>query len=81
MITANDLKTKGVASLEAALHEHSEAMITVRGRQKYVVMKIDDYQRLREAELEAALLETRRDIEAGRYKTQSVAAHIKELFD
>lgn len=81
MITANDLKTKGVASLDAALRDQREAMITVRGRQKYVVMKIDDYQQLREAELEAALLESRNDVAAGRYKTQSVDAHIKELFD
>ena len=81
MITANELKTKGVASLDAALQNQREAMITVRGKQKYVVMKLDDYKQLREAELEAALLESRNDIEAGRYKTQSVAAHIKELFD
>lgn len=81
MITANDLKTKGVASLDAALQNEREAMITVRGKQKYVVMKVDDYQTLREAELEAAFLESRQDIEAGRFKTQPVETHIKELFD
>lgn len=81
MITANDLKTKGVASLDAALQHDREAMITVRGKQKYVVMKIDDYQQLREAELEAAFLESRQDIEAGRSKTQSVEAHVSEIFD
>ncbi|HET8808136.1 MAG TPA: prevent-host-death protein [Methylophaga sp.] len=81
MITANDLKTKGVASLDAALQEQREAMITVRGEQKYVVMKIDDYKQLREAELEAAFLESLNDIDSGRFKTQSVETHIKELFD
>lgn len=81
MITANDLKTKGVASLDAALLDQREAMITVRGEQKYVVMKIDDYKQLREAELEAAFLESLNDIDSGRFKTQSVDTHIKELFD
>ncbi|MCX4187665.1 prevent-host-death protein [Methylophaga sp. OBS4] len=81
MITANDIKTKGVSSVEEALRGHSEAMITVRGKQKYVVMRVEDYQQLREAELEAALWESRRDIENKAFKTQSVAEHIQELFD
>lgn len=80
MITANELKIKGVASLDAALQNQREALITVRGKQKYVVMKIEDYHQLREAEFTAVLLESRNDVESGRYKTQSVAAHIKELF-
>ncbi|MEX0614864.1 MAG: prevent-host-death protein [Methylophaga sp.] len=81
MITANELKIKGVASLDAALQENREATITVRGKQKYVVLKLDDYQQLRETELEAALYESREDIAKHRYQTQSVANHIAELFD
>ncbi len=81
MIAANDIKTKGVSSIEDALREHSEAKITVRGKEKYVVMRVEDYQHLREAELEAALWESRQDIENKDYKIQSVADHIQELFD
>lgn len=81
MVTANDIKTKGVSSIEDALKNHTEAMITVRGKEKYVVMRTEDYQHLREAELEAALWESRQDIESGAYKTQSVAEHIQEIFD
>ena len=81
MIAANDIKTKGVSSIEEALQERTEVMITVRGKQKYVVMRVEDYQHLRKAELEAALWESRQDIEKKAYKIQSVAEHIQELFD
>lgn len=43
MITANDLKTKGIACLEESLANQPEAMITVRGKESFVVMKIDHY--------------------------------------
>jgi prevent-host-death family protein len=81
MIAANEIKTKGVSSIEEALRGHSEAMITVRGKEKYVVMRVEDYQNLREAELDAALWESRQDVENKAYKTQSIAEHIQELFD
>ncbi|MCB2182236.1 MAG: hypothetical protein KQH63_09440 [Desulfobulbaceae bacterium] len=78
-IAANDLKTRGVASISEQLAEAPEAVITVRGKKRYVVMDIEQYQYLRECELEAALLEAREDIEAGRVVTESVADHIKRL--
>lgn len=78
-IAANDLKTRGVASISEQLAEAREAVITVRGKKRYVVMDIEQYQYLRECELEAALLEAREDIEAGRVVTESVADHIKRL--
>ncbi|MDP3876901.1 MAG: type II toxin-antitoxin system prevent-host-death family antitoxin [Methylobacter sp.] len=55
MITANDLKTKGIACLEESLAHQPEAVITVRGKESFVVMKIEHYHYLREMELEAAL--------------------------
>ena len=57
MITANDLKTKGIACLEESLANQPEAVITVRGKESFVVMKIEHYHYLREMELEAALYE------------------------
>lgn len=78
-IAANDLKTRGVASISEQLAEAREAVITVRGKKRYVVMDIEQYQYLRECELEAALIEARADIEAGRVVTESVADHIKRL--
>ena len=75
-ITANDLKTKGVAVIEAALSGQSEAMISVRGKDRFVVMNVDHYNYLRECELEAALAQSRADIAAGRFVRESAQAHV-----
>ena len=80
MITANDLKTKGIACFEESLANQPEAMITVRGKESFVVMKIDHYPYLREMELEAALYESQQDIAAGRFSQDSVDEHVAELF-
>lgn len=80
-IAANDLKTKGVAAISEQLSESPEAIITVRGKGRYVVMDIEHYRYLRECELEAALLEARDDVKAGRVVTESVAEHLKRLAD
>ena len=39
-LTANDLKTKGIAAIEAALAERPEAIVSVRGKDRFVVMEI-----------------------------------------
>ena len=52
MITANDLKVKGVPVLDEALSAHREAIITVRGQARYVVLSMETYDRLRELELD-----------------------------
>lgn len=79
IIPANDLKIKGVKAIEDALMQQSEASVSVRGQTKYVVMSNSQYQHLRECELEAALAESRADIEAGRFVKESVASHIKRI--
>lgn len=78
-LTANDLKTKGVAAIEAVLAERPEAIVSVRGKDRFVVMEIAQYYHLRECELEAAWAEARADISAGRYVKGTPAAHVKRL--
>ena len=78
-LTAKDLKTKGVAAIEAVLAERPEAIVSVRGKDRFVVMEIAQYHYLRECELEAALAETRVDIAAGRSVRESPAAHVKRV--
>jgi predicted transcriptional regulator len=78
-LTANDLKTKGIAAIEAVLEDRPEAIVSVRGKERFVVMEIAQYHYLRECELEAALAETRADIAAGRFVKDSPAAHIKRV--
>lgn len=78
-INANDLKTKGIAAIEAALADRPEAMVSVRGKQRFVVMDVAHYHYLRECELEAALAETRADLAAGRAAQESPEAHLARL--
>ena len=61
-ISANDLKTKGVSAIEFALRTAPEAIVSVRGKDKFVVMDMAQYHYLRECELEAALAQTRADL-------------------
>lgn len=76
-ISANDLKTRGVGAIEQALQEQAEVSVTVRGEVRYVVMSKDQYQYLRECELEAALAESKSDLDAGRFLKETVAQHLR----
>lgn len=78
-ITANELKTKGVSVVESALQQDGEAVITVRGERKYVVLDFDTYNKFREYELDIALQEARSDIANGNYNTESVDEHMKRI--
>ena len=78
-ITANDLKIKGVSIVESALRQDGEAVITVRGERKYVVLDFNTYNKLREYELDIALREARSDIANGNYNTESVDEHMKRI--
>lgn len=80
-ITANELKKNGVSVLDSILKEDSEVVVTVRGQDRYVIMDMEAYRHFRECELEAALMETQRDLESGRYVVESVADHIRRVAD
>ena len=78
-LNANDLKVRGVAAIEEALNGQSEASISVRGTQRYVVMEMAHYHYLRECELDAALVQSRADIAAGRFVQETADAHAARL--
>jgi len=78
-LSANDLKTKGIAAIELALSSAPEAMVSVRGKDRFVVMDIAHYHYLRECELDAALAQTRADLAAGRAVQESPEAHLARL--
>jgi PHD/YefM family antitoxin component YafN of YafNO toxin-antitoxin module len=80
-VSANELKTKGISSLSAVIEEQKAAVITVRGKNKYVVMDFETYNHLRECELEAAVMETRMELEAGDVFTDTVEEHIRRIRD
>jgi hypothetical protein len=61
------------------LNGQTEASISVRGTQRYVVMEMAQYHYLRECELEAALVQSRADMAAGRAIEESADAHMLRL--
>jgi hypothetical protein len=79
ILTANDLKTRGVSAIEETLAGQPEAVISVRGKERFVVMEVAQYHYLRECELDAALAQSRTDEAAGRYVTESALAHMERL--
>jgi prevent-host-death family protein len=78
-ITANELKSRGVSVLEAALANQDEAAISVRGKLRFVVMDIEHYERLREAEIHSAWQEARAALSQGDYVAATAEAHIARL--
>lgn len=81
VVTANDLKTKGISDIERALQDAQEAVISVRGKPRYVVMDIAHYDYLRECEIAAAWAQTRENVAAGRYRREGADAHVARLKD
>ena len=78
-ITANDLKTKGIAAIEASLKNQPEVIISVRGKDSFVVMDLAHYHYLRECELEAALAESRANIANGQFVKESPELHVARI--
>ena len=81
VITANELKVKGVSALDKLISDQDETLISVRGKNKYVVLSIEKYNHLRECELESALMEAKKDMAEGRYHTGTVDEHIRRITD
>jgi len=79
MITANKLKTQGGSAIQAELEQQTEAVISVRGKQCFVVVDIEHYNYLRECELSAAIIESEADIKAGRFNEEPAKAHLARL--
>ncbi len=78
-LSANDLKTKGIAAIEYILATQPEAMISVRGKERFVVMDVAHYHYLRECELDAALAQSRADTAAGRFVAETADQHMARL--
>ena len=81
IITANEVKTKGVSFFEKIFKKTDEIIINVRGKNKYVVLDIERFNEFRQNELDLAHMKVMQDIEQGKFKMQTSSEHIKELMD
>jgi prevent-host-death family protein len=79
VISANDLKTKGVTLLESVLSSLDEVLISVRGKNKYVVVDMERYEYLRECELEQAYREVQENIKNNNSNTMTAEEHLSDL--
>ena len=81
IISANEVKTKGVSLFANLLEQFDELIINVRGKNKYVVLDINRYKELRANELDLAYINTMKDIQKGDFKTQNASQHVEELMN
>ncbi len=78
-ITANDLKVGGISAIDELVSDNNGVVITVRGVKKYVILPIAEYNQLRELELDAAIRESKKEIESGQFFTGSIDEHLKRV--
>jgi len=81
VVTANELKTKGVKAIENKLKNSDSVMLTVRGITKYVIIPVEEYDRMRESELDLAIIQINKDIEEGNYTEESSEEHLNRLWN
>ena len=79
ILTANDIKTKGISFVEKLIKKYNEVFITVRGKKKFVILPIEEYERLKEAELEKIIREAEEDYNQGRVIKESAEDHFKRI--
>jgi hypothetical protein len=78
VVSANEVKKRGVCIFDELLKEYDEVIISSRGKNKYIVMDIKKYEDFRAYELDKAYQEVMQDIKNGDYHTD-IEKHLKEL--
>ena len=79
LISASEVKANGVSFIGKLIKKHKEMFITVRGKKKFAVLPIEEYERLKEAELDRLILEAEKDYEEGKYIKETAEEHFKRL--
>lgn len=79
IISANEIKLKGISSIEELLRQNEEVFISVRGRKKFTVLTIEEYEKLKELELEKMIKDAEDDYKHKRYKVESADEHFRKL--
>jgi len=78
-ITANDLKVKGISAIDELVDGNDGVVITVRGIDKYVILPVEQYNQLRELELDEAIREAQREIGTGAFFSGSIEEHMERV--
>ena len=78
VVTANEVKKRGVSLFDELLAKFDEIIISSRGKKKYIVMDIKRYEEFRAYELDKAYKEVMEDVKRGDYHTD-VEKHLQEV--
>lgn len=79
VISANEIKVKGISSLEELLKQNGEVFVTVRGKKIITVLTMEEYERLKDLELEMTIRNAEDDYRNKRFKIESADEHFKRL--
>ncbi len=79
IITANELKIKGVTLLDKLIQKYGEIYISIRGKKSFVVLSLKEYERLKESQLDESIREAEEDYKLGRYKIETAKEHFKKI--
>ncbi|RZD16882.1 MAG: type II toxin-antitoxin system prevent-host-death family antitoxin [Candidatus Acididesulfobacter guangdongensis] len=79
IISANDIKTKGLSNIEKIIEDGDEVFISKRGKTKFVLLSLKEYERLKEADIFKAIIDAETDYKNGKFITESSEEHFKRL--
>jgi predicted DNA-binding protein len=79
VVTANEVKKRGVSLFDELLKKFDEIIISSRGKNKYIVMDIETYEDFRAYKLDKAYREVMEDVKRGDYRVVSAREHIESL--
>ena len=83
MLNVLDLRNRGIKAIDEEINKNGIATLSYRGKPKYVIIDIDEYEKLRELELILAYSQAKENIKKGNFeiiKTEKeVDNYIEEL--
>lgn len=78
-ISANTIKTKGISFIDKIAQDNKEVVISVRGKKKYVILPIEEYEKIRDLQLEYAIKKAEEDYKNKKYVINSAEEHFKRI--
>jgi len=78
-ISANTIKTKGISFINKFIKNKNEVIVSVRGKKKYVILPIEEYEHIRDLEIEQAIKQAEDDYNNNRYIAESAEEHFKRI--
>jgi hypothetical protein len=78
-ISANTIKTKGISFINKFIKNKNKVIVSVSGKKKYVILPIEEYEHIRDLEIEQAVKQAEDDYNNNRYIAESAEEHFKRI--